>query len=129
MASYENITNTLNFAVAFHPTTAFPLDDRTMFGSLSAAQAAAASAENAGSSNTIYYIGQMLTVFENDVVKHYSIQADKTLKELGSTVAGDNKCIVLNNNVFSLKDFGVQYYAYHEADNILPSGEVRNAPV
>ena len=123
MASYENITNTLNFAVAFHPTTAFPLDDRTMFGSLSAAQAAAASAENAGSSNTIYYIGQMLTVFENDVVKHYSIQADKTLKELGSTVAGDNKCIVLNNNVFSLKDFGVQYYAYHEADNILPSGE------
>lgn len=123
MASYQGITNTLNFAVALNPTTAFPLDARSMFGSLSAAQAAAATAENAGSSNSVYYYGQILTVFENDVATHYSIQGDKTLKAIGNSVAGDDKCIVMSDNVLSLKDFGTQYYAYHEADNILPTGE------
>ena len=33
MASYEGITNLLDFAVAFNPSTAFPLDARSMFGS------------------------------------------------------------------------------------------------
>ena len=37
MASYAGITNTLDFAVAFSPKTAFPLDVRSMFGSYDAA--------------------------------------------------------------------------------------------
>ena len=123
MASYENITNTLNFAVAFKPTTAFPLDARSMFGSYSAAEAAAASAKNAGSSESIYYFGQILTVFENDVATHYSIQGDNTLKEVGTSVLGDNKTIVMNNSVLSLKDFGVKYYAYKPADTIIDNSE------
>ena len=41
----------LNFAVSFNPTTAFPLDARSYFDSLSEAQAAAATAEEVGSSN------------------------------------------------------------------------------
>ena len=123
MASYVPVTNTLNFAVALKPTSAFPLDPRTMFGSYSAAAAAAATAVNAGSSESIYYIGQRLTVFENDVVTHFTIEPDKTLKPDGSVVATDDKTIVLNGEKLSLKDFGVQYYAYHEADNILPEGE------
>ena len=53
MASYEGISNLLDFAVAFNPSTAFPLDARSMFGSYTAAQAAAATAENAGSSNMV----------------------------------------------------------------------------
>lgn len=121
MASYTNITNTLDFAVALKPNSAFPLDARSMFGSLAAAQAAAASAKNAGSSESIYYYGQILTVFENDVATHYSIQGDNTLKEVGAATLGDNKTIVLNNSILSLKDFGVQYYAYKEADNIIAS--------
>ena len=112
MASYTAITNTLDFAVAFKPKTAFPLDARSMFGSYDAAVAAAKTAENAGSSNTTYYYGQILTVFENDVAKHYSIQGDKTLKEVGASVSGDDKTIVMNNEVLSLKNFGVQYYRY-----------------
>lgn len=112
MASYAGITNTLDFAVAFSPKTAFPLDARSMFGSYDAAVAAAQTAENAGSSNTVYYFGQILTVFENDVARHYSIQGDKSLKEVGASTIGDNKTIVLNNEVLSLKNFGVEYYKY-----------------
>ena len=115
MASYAGITNTLDFAVAFSPKTAFPLDARSMFGSYDAAVAAAQTAENAGSSDTVYYFGQILTVFENDVARHYSIQGDKSLKEVGSSTVGDNKTIVLNNEVLSLKNFGVQYYKYVDA--------------
>ena len=50
MASYTDITNTLNFSVSFKPTSAFPLDARSMFGSYAAAAAAAATAVNAGGS-------------------------------------------------------------------------------
>jgi hypothetical protein len=69
--------------VSFNPKTAFPLDARSMFGSLTDAQEAAGQARNAGSSESVYYYGQQLTVFENDVAKAYIIQGDNTLKELG----------------------------------------------
>ena len=120
MASYSDITNVLNFSVSFKPTSAFPLDSRSMFGSYAAAAAAAATAENAGSSNTIYYIGQMLTVFENDVVATYQIQADKTLKAIGAQVIGDNKSVTIGESgEIGLKSFGVQYYKYIAADHII----------
>lgn len=113
--SYTPITNVLDFQKAFKPAGAFPLDARSMFATKTAADAAAASAVLAGSadqSKSSYYIGQMLTVFENDVVTHYTIEPDKTLKEVGKSIATDNKTIVMNNEVLSLKDFGTQYYAY-----------------
>ena len=120
MASYVDITNTLNFSVAFAPTSAFPLDSRSMFGSYQAAAAAAATAENAGSTNTKYYIGQMLTVFENDIVSHYSIQADKTLKAIGAAVIGDEKTVTIGDaGEVGLKSFGVEYFRYIAKDNIL----------
>lgn len=123
MASYQKITNVLDFAVSFAPSGAFPLDSRSMFGSYAAAEAAAKTAENAGSTNTVYYFGQILTVFENDVVTHYSIQADKSLKEVGKSIIGDNKTVVIKDSVVGLKSFGEEYYAYKEADHILPEGE------
>lgn len=116
--SYTPITNVLDFQKSFKPAGAFPLDARSMFATKTAADAAAASAVLAGTSeqsNSSYYVGQLLTVFENGVVTHYSIQADKTLKEVGKSIATDDKTIVMNNEVLSLKDFGVQYYAYVEA--------------
>lgn len=123
--SYGGISNTLNFLLSFKPTSAFPLDARSMFGSYQDAAAAALTAENAGSTNTIYYIGQRLTVFENGVVSTYLIQPDKTLKAIGAEVIGDKKSIVIDEEtgVIGLKSFGVSYYAYHGADNILPSGD------
>lgn len=120
MASYEGISNILNFAVAFNPTTAFPLDARQMFGSKTAAEAAAATAENAGSSNTVYYFGMPLVVFENDAATMYLIQGDKTLKEVGSAPIPDNATIELGTNgELQLKDFGKQYYKFHENDTII----------
>lgn len=114
MASYEKIKNTLNFAVSFNPSSAFPIDARSMFGKYTDAVAAAATAENAGSSNTQYYIGQILTVFENDVVAHYSIQADKTLKAVGAAVIGDDKTITVDGSgKIGIKNFGVRYYKYN----------------
>lgn len=83
----------LNFSVAFNPTSAFPLDARCYFTSLEAAQAAAATAEEVGSTNTVYYYGQKLLVYENDVATWYTIQpggvliAEGTGAESGSTVS------------------------------------------
>ena len=117
--SYEKVTNILSFAVGFEPKSAFPLDVRSMFGSYDEAFAAAQTAENAGSTNTKYYIGQKITVYENGVVTHYSIEPDKTLKELGARVVGDDKTIsVGDGGTIGLKAFGVEYYKYME-DTIL----------
>lgn len=120
MASYEPINNKLNFAVSFNPITAFPLDARSIFGSKTEAEAAAATAENAGSTNTVYYYGMPLVVFENDVATMYTIQGNKTLKEVGSAPVPDNATIELTSGgALQLKDFGARYYAYHEADPII----------
>lgn len=87
---------TLDFAVAFSRQTAFPLDAKSYFESLELAQAAAATAQEAGSSETVYYFGQTIAVVENSKATLYVIQPDKTLKEVGGNIA-------INENVF-IKD-------------------------
>ena len=122
MASFvaENVTNMVSYPLALRPTSAFPLDARSMFGSKAAADAAALTAENAGSTNTVYYIGQILTVYENGVVSHYSIQEDKTLKEVGAAVMGDDQAIVVGSDgKISMKGFGTEYYKYVSKDVIV----------
>lgn len=72
----------LNFQVAFNPTTAFPIDARCYFegeNALSSAQAAAATAEDVGSKNTVYHYGMKLLVNQNGVYTWYQIATDKTL--------------------------------------------------
>lgn len=80
MSSYEPIGNVLDFNVALKPSSAFPLDARGMFGSYEEAMAAAATAEDAGSTNTIYYFGQTVTVYEDGIAKSYVIQPDSNGK-------------------------------------------------
>lgn len=77
----------LNFSTSFNPTSAFPIDARSYFESYDLAVAAAATAEAAGSSNTTYYIGQILTVYEEGAVSAYQISGDKSLIKLASTTA------------------------------------------
>lgn len=77
----------LNFSTSFNPTSAFPIDARSYFESLEAAQEAAATAEAAGSSNTTYYYGQILTVSEGGEVAAYQITNAKALQKLASTTA------------------------------------------
>lgn len=79
----------LNFAVAFVPQTAFPLDGRTYFESLEAAQAAAATAVPVGSSDGVYHYGMELFVVENGVSAGYRIQPDKTLTKVDGIFAED----------------------------------------
>lgn len=95
----------LNFSVSFNPTSAFPLDARCYFETLTAAQEAAASADVAGSSTTTYYYGQTLVVVEDGVATLYVIQPDKTLKAAGGAVLGDGKSISIVDGTVSIVGF------------------------
>ena len=74
----------MNFSVSMNPTSAFPLDARQYFNSLALAKAAAATAEEVGSTNTVYYYGMQLFVDDGTKVTWYTIQRDRTLLETGS---------------------------------------------
>jgi hypothetical protein len=63
----------LEFGVSFDPQFAFPLDARSYFESLSAAQEAAAAAVEAGKKDSVYYYGQTLAVVEHGVATLYII--------------------------------------------------------
>ena len=99
----------LNFSVSFNPTSAFPLDARSYFESYDAAVAAAATADAAGSSNTIYYYGETIAVVENGVATLYTIQPDKTLAEVGAKIE-------FNENTFATDADGkVNLYGFADA--------------
>lgn len=80
----------LNFAVGFNRTSAFPLDANSYFESYSAAQAAAAGAATVGSSDSAYYIGQLIIVNESGKFGLYQIGADKTLIKFGQASSADD---------------------------------------
>ena len=101
MASYieENAAiNKLDWAMSFQRTGKFPLDRSSMFGTY--ADAVAYATGDGSDSRAIggtSYIGQVITVFENDVVTVYKINADRTLGEVGKATAGDEKSIHLTD--------------------------------
>lgn len=95
----------LNFAVAFNPQTAFPLDARYYFDSLSAAETAAQGAVEVGSASGTYFFGQTVVVVEANVATLYVIQPDKTLQPVGSTVLGDGKSITVVDGQVQLVGF------------------------
>ena len=95
----------LNFAVAFNPQTAFPLDARYYFDSLSAAQTAAKGAVEVGSASGTYFFGQTVVVVESSVATLYVIQPDQTLQPVGSTVLGDGKSITVADGQVQLVGF------------------------
>ena len=95
----------LNFAVAFNPQTAFPLDARYYFDTLVTAQEAAASAVEVGSATGTYFYGQTVVVVESSVATLYVIQPDKTLKPVGSTPLGDGKSITVADGEVQLVGF------------------------
>lgn len=81
----------LNFSVSFNPTSAFPIDARCYFEgdtALTDATAAAAKAEEVGSTNTVYHYGMKLLVNQNGVYTWYEITPQKTLKEEASGTGG-----------------------------------------
>ena len=83
----------IEFASAFSPLSAFPLDARTLL-TKEEAEAAARSAERAGSKNTTYYYGMRINVLEEvelddgtkePVVVTYAITAANKLKKMSTS--------------------------------------------
>lgn len=95
----------LNFAVAFNPQTAFPLDARYYFDSYDAAETAAQGAVEVGSATGTYFFGQTVVVVEASVATLYVIQPNKTLQPVGSTVLGDGKSITVVDGKVQLVGF------------------------
>lgn len=84
----------LNFAVGFNRTSAFPLDANSYFENYSDALAAATGAAEVGSSDSAYYIGQIIIVndkseTDNKGLGLYQITASKTLVKFGQASSAD----------------------------------------
>lgn len=95
----------LNFAVAFNPQTAFPLDARSYFDSLEAAKAAAAGAAEVGSSTSTYYFGQTIVVVDGGVATSYIIQPDHSLVPLAQD-SGEAVKVPVNESFFKYDETG-----------------------
>ena len=95
----------LNFAVAFNPQTAFPLDARYYFDSYDAAETAAQGAVEVGSASGTYFFGETIVVVESETATLYIIQPNGTLQPVGSTVLGDGKSITVADGQVQLVGF------------------------
>lgn len=126
-----NQTSKLDWAFAFQRTGAFPIDRSSLFSSFADAEAYArgdkSDARELGGSS---YIGQPVSVYdeENNTVSLYIIDADRTLKEVGSGTAAsmtaDNASITVVDGKVQLKDFGSCYYAYVPAERDEETGDI-----
>ena len=119
-----NQTSKLDWAFPFQRTGAFPLDRSSIFSSLADAEAYALGLSESGVPEDerglagTSYVGQTLSVYEvdNNEVTLYIIDADRTLKAVGSMPIGDNASIEVIDNKIQLKGFGKSYFAYHPAE-------------
>lgn len=126
-----NQTSKLDWAFAFQRTGAFPLDRSSLFSSFADAEAYArgdkSDARELGGSS---YVGQPVSVYdeENNTVSLYIIDADRTLKEVGSGTAAsmtaDDVSITVVDGKVQLKDFGSSYYAYVPAEYDEETGDI-----
>lgn len=92
--------------VAFKRSNPLPIDDKSVFESLQAAQTYAQSATA--------YPGQIIAVVDQDGTNsYYGISQTGTLEEIGGSVSVDNKTVAYGSDgTLSLKNFGVKYYRY-----------------
>lgn len=96
----------MEFAVSFKPITAFPLDSRSYYESLAAAEAAAATAVEAGSDQGTIYFGQTLVVVENGAAQMLQVQPDGTLSEIGGKIEIDEHQFTIDKTTGKLNLFG-----------------------
>lgn len=80
-----------NRAIAFNPTSAFPLDARTYFESYSEALAKAQTAEEVGSTNTQYHYGMKLLVKDGNTFTWYKIVKGSPYLEAEGTGGGNGE--------------------------------------
>ena len=113
--------NKMDFTNTIIRGNGIPLDIYSVFESYNSAVTFAAT-------NAVAYEGEILAVTENGDTTVYvitpakqgtvvinEVETDVYLKEVGKSTEGDNKTIVLNDGILSLKDFGEKYYKYYPA--------------
>lgn len=83
--SPDQVKSKLGWSNSFDRDGGYPLDFAAWFGSYEAAQAAAKTAEEVGSTASKYYYGMQLYVFDGTTAKTYLIQGNKSLKEIGES--------------------------------------------
>ena len=119
--------NKMDWSNAMIRGNGIPLDIYSVFDSYNAAVTFAAK-------NAVAYEGEVLAVTENGDTTVYvitpklqgtvlidEVETQVYIKEVGKATVGDDKTIVLSaDGQLSLKNFGTEYYAYHEKE----SGEV-----
>lgn len=99
MASFVDIPKKLDWAMSFQRTGAFPLDRSTMFSSKAdAILYAKGDGTDARGLGGTSFVGQVISVFENNKVTVYKINANRTLGEVGTVTAADEKSIHLSND-------------------------------
>ena len=98
MASYIDNPSKLDWAMSFQRTGTFPLDRSSMFASLVDAQKyAKGDGSDSRALGGTSYVGQVISVYENDKVTVYKINADRTLGVVGIVTGADEKSIHLTD--------------------------------
>lgn len=110
MASFVDLGNKskLDWALMFQRTGAFPLDRTDLFATYADAVKYAAGNTTDPDSRGLCgasYVGQIITVYENDAVTVYKIDADRSLKPIGGAIVGDDASIVNADGVMKLQGF------------------------
>lgn len=100
--SPDQVKSKLGWSNSFDRNAAFPLDFAAYFGSYEDAEEAAATAVEVGSTDSKYYYGMQVYVFDGTNARTYIIQGDKTLKEIGDNapmqfVANESEMLALQN--------------------------------
>lgn len=116
-------TDKLDWAFPFQRTGAFPLDRSSVFSSLADARLYASGAGDERGLGGSSYVGQPISVYDatSSSVTLYTIQPDRSLKEVGSAPVGDNLSVELADGKIQVKGFGKGYYKY------VPKTETENA--
>lgn len=100
MANYiENFNGKLDWAMPFQRTGKFPLDRSSIFSSYADAVLYAAGGADARGLGGTSYVGQLIVVFENDVVTAYKINADRTIEALTSSSGVDAEILDLQTQL------------------------------
>ena len=120
-------TSKLDWAFPFQRTGAFPLDRSSLFSSYEDAVLYASGGGDERKLGGSSYVGQPITVYDanTNTVTLYLIEADRSLKEVGSVPVGDNLSIEVVNNNIQLKGFGTGYYKYIPAVKDETTGEIK----
>jgi hypothetical protein len=78
------------------------MDDRYYFNSLALAKAAAATAKEVGSTDTVYYYGMKLLVDDGVFAKWYIIQRDGTLRGEGIEIDNTDETLIIENGILKV---------------------------